>query len=143
MWKHFETTFLSIFPENIAEQEQVNKMAQNENDIRFDTKELDIVEYGSGSSKDLELRKHTERDLDLDSQIEIELYRRTKQDPFFRHYIQHEVQYFAERIQDGVLDIAQGFAPADRKNDLPYYYDPSLEDIPNDLIDDEELRLKY
>lgn len=23
------------------------------------------------------------------------------------------------------------------------YYDPSVEDIPNDLIDDEELRLKY
>lgn len=76
MWKHFETTFLSVFPENIAEQEQTNSFAHNENDIRFDVKELDIIEYGTGGSKDLEQRKHTERDLDIDSQIEIELYRR-------------------------------------------------------------------
>lgn len=35
------------------------------------------------------------------------------------------------------LDFAQ------RKNDSISYYDPALEDIPNDLIDDEQLRLKY
>ncbi|EAS06093.3 ribosomal protein S9 (macronuclear) [Tetrahymena thermophila SB210] len=143
MWKHFHNNFVSIFPESMPEQEQISQSVQNENDIRFHPKELDIVDYGSSNSKEQENRKRGERDLSKDNQIEIELYRRIKTDPFFRHYIQNEIKYFTERIEDGVLDIAQVIVPADRKNDTPFYYDPTLEDIPLDLIDDEQLRMKY
>lgn len=70
-------------------------------------------ELGTTQQKDEEKKRHTEKDLPRDNRIELEIYRRQKQDPFFRHYVQNEVKYFTDRISEGFMEIAQGFVPSD------------------------------
>lgn len=61
---------------------------------------------GTNSQKDVEKKRHTERDLSHDNRVELEIYRRQKQDPFFRHYVQNEVKYFTERVNEDFMEIA-------------------------------------
>lgn len=78
---------------------------------------LGSFELGTTQQKDEEKKRHTEKDLPRDNRIELEIYRRQKQDPFFRHYVQNEVKYFTDRISEGFMEIAQGFVPSDVRKD--------------------------
>ncbi|EGR32325.1 hypothetical protein IMG5_087880 [Ichthyophthirius multifiliis] len=143
LWKNLQENFQRIFPTNILEAQKGQQILNQQDDLAHEPYEYDVQEILELSQLKQESDQKGIKHLNEDHQMELEIYVRQNQDPFFRHYIQNDIKYFIDRIQEGAFDVMSGLMPSSKSNDLVQYYDADRENLCPEILEDESLRLQY